>query len=113
MFTFRLASAFVLLLLIGACGSPSTTNSAAASSSSSPTATPSASQAPVGWVTYKESAWGYSISMPADWHLITAAQQDSAQFKLFSFENVTNATTLAGLDSNGMALRVIVSQLNS
>jgi hypothetical protein len=34
MFTFRLASAFVLLLLVGACGSPSATKSASASSSS-------------------------------------------------------------------------------
>ena len=34
MFTFRLASAFVLLLLVGACGSPSATKSASVSSSS-------------------------------------------------------------------------------
>jgi hypothetical protein len=119
MFTFRLASAFALLLLVGACGSPSTTKSAASASSSSrsaaptPSPAPTASPAPVGWVTYTEPAWGYSISMPADWHLITAGEKDPAQFKLFSFENVTNAATLAGLDSNGMALKVIVSNLNS
>jgi hypothetical protein len=113
MFTLRLASAFFLLLLIGACGSSSTTKSAAASPSSSPSAAPTASPAPVGWVTYNEPAWGYSIRMPADWHLITAGEQDPAQFKLFSFENVTNAATLVGLDSSGMALRVIVSQVNS
>src|SRR5438093_5990332 len=113
MFTFRLASAFVLLLLVGACGSPSTTKSAATSSSSSPSAAPSARPASVDWVTYKEPAWGYSISMPANWHLITAGEKDPAQFKLFSFENVTNAATLAGLDSDGMALRIIVSHLNS
>jgi hypothetical protein len=74
---------------------------------------PTASPAPLGWITYKEPAWGYSISMPADWHLVTAGEQDPAQFKLFSFEKVTNAATLAGLDSNGMAVKVIVSQLNS
>jgi hypothetical protein len=51
--------------------------------------------------------------MPADWHLITAGEQNPAQFKLFSFENVTNAATLAGLASNGMALRVGVANLNS
>jgi hypothetical protein len=76
-------------------------------------ASPTASPPPVGWVTYTEPAWGYSISMPADWHLITAGEQDPAEFKLFSFENVTNAATLAGLDSNGMALKVIVANLNS
>ncbi len=41
MFTFRLASAFVFLLLVGACGSPSTTKSSTSASSSS--ATPVAS----------------------------------------------------------------------
>jgi hypothetical protein len=120
MFTFRLASAFVLLLLVGACGTPSTTKSAAASSSSSPNATPSASAAPsaspapsAGWVTYTEPAWGYSISMPPDWHLITAGELNPGQDKSFSSDNVTNTATLAGLDSNGMELTVTVSQLNS
>ena len=42
MFTFRLASAFVFLLLVSACGSPSTTRSAVASASSS-APTPAAS----------------------------------------------------------------------
>jgi hypothetical protein len=74
---------------------------------------PTASPAPIGWITYNEPAWGYSISMPADWHLVTAGERDPSQFKLFSSENVTNAATLAGLGSNGMAVRVIVSQLNS
>jgi hypothetical protein len=116
MFAFRLASTFALLLLVGACGSPSSPTSAVASapsSSSTPVAAPTASPAPVGWVTYKEPAWGYSISMPAAWHLATAGQQDPAQFKSFSFENVTNAATLAGLDANGMVLTVTVSHLNS
>jgi hypothetical protein len=106
MFRFRMASPIVLLLLVAACGSPSTTKSASASSSS-----PSAS--PVGWVTYHEPAWGYSISMPADWHLVTAGEQDPSQFRLFSSQKVTNAATLAGLDANGTAIRVAVSQLNS
>lgn len=116
MHRFRFASAFFLLLLVGACGSPSTPKSAAASappSSPTPAVAPTASPAPVGWVTYKEPAWGYSISMPADWHLVAAGEQDPAQFKTFTFENITNAATLAGLDANGMALRVIVSRLNS
>lgn len=112
MFTFRLASAFVVLLLVGACGSPSTTKSAAASSSS-PSATPTASPAPVAWVTYKEPAWGYSISVPADWHLDTAGEPNPAQTKTFNSGNVTNARTLAGLDSNGMEMTVTVSQLNT
>jgi hypothetical protein len=122
MFTLRLTSAFALLLFAGACGSPSTPRSAAASAPSispTPVAAPTASSAPTaspaaaGWVTYKEPAWGYSIGMPADWHLITNGAEDPAQFKTFSFENVTNAATLAGLDANGMVLKVTVSQLNS
>jgi hypothetical protein len=112
MFVLRMVSAFVGLLLISACGSASTAKPLA-SSSPSPSAMPTASPAPIGWITYKEPAWGYSIGMPADWHLITAGEQDPAQFKLFSFENVTNAATLAGLDSNGMALNVGVANLNS
>lgn len=119
MFTYRMATALAGLLLISACGAPSTAkapspspgNSASAVSTSSPS--PTASPAPAGWITYKEPAWGYSISMPANWHLVTAGEQDPAQFKTFSFENVTNAATLAGLDSNGMVLKVTVSQLNS
>lgn len=113
MFTFRLASAFALLLLVGACGSPSTSKSAAAGSSSSPSATPTASRAPVGWVTYEEPAWGYSISMPADWHLVSAGEQEPQQLKSFSDENVTNAAALTGLDANGILLHIRVSQLNS
>lgn len=119
MLILRMVSALVGLFLVVACGSPSTaeppavTSSHPTSASPSPSPTPTASPAPAAWITYKEPAWGYSISMPADWHLVTAGEQDPAQFKLFSFENVTNATTLAGLDSSGMALRVIVSQLNS
>ncbi len=74
---------------------------------------PTASPSPLGWITYNEPAWGYSINMPADWHLISAGELDPEQFKLFSFEDVTNAETLAGLDSDGLALKVIVSQLNS
>jgi len=74
---------------------------------------PTASPVPIGWITYKEPSWGYSISMPADWHLITAGEQNPAQDKSFSFENVTNTGSLAGLDSNGMELRVTVSQLNA
>ena len=115
MFTFRLASAFVLLVLAGACGSPSSPKSAVASApSSSPksAAASAASPAPAGWV-YTEPAWGYSISMPADWHLISAGEKDPHQFKNFSNENVTNAASLTGLDANGMDVRVIVSQLNS
>ncbi len=123
MFVLRTVSAFAGVLLIGACGSASTAKSVSSLSSNpapaartlipSPSAMPTASPAPTGWITYKEPAWGYSISLPADWHLVTAGEQDPGQFKLFSSENVTNAATLAGLDSNGMALRVIVSQLNS
>ena len=114
MFTFRLAvSIFAFLLLVSACGSPSTTRSAAASPSTRAIATPTASPVPAAWVTYTEPAWGYSIKMPADWHQVTAGGLDSRQFKTFTFENVTNEATLAGLDGNGMALRVIVSQLNS
>ena len=115
MFTFRLASAFVLLVLAGACGSPSSPKSAVASApSSSPTsaAASTASPAPAVWG-YTEPAWGYSISMPADWHLISAGEKDPHQFKNFSNENVTNAASLTGLDANGMDVRVIVSQLNS
>jgi hypothetical protein len=51
--------------------------------------------------------------MPADWHLVAAGEQDPAQFRTFSFENITNAATLAGLDASGMVLKVTVSQLNS
>lgn len=55
MFTFRLASEFVFLLLVGACGSPSTTTSAAASaSSSSPTPAVSAAS---------------PVIVGLDWHL--------------------------------------------
>jgi hypothetical protein len=122
MFTFRLTSAFVLLLLVGACGSASSPKSAVASApSTSPTSAsastaspaPTASTAPAGWVVYTEPAWGYTISMPADWHLISAGEKAPQQFKNFSNENVTNAATLTGLDANGMDVRVIVSQLNS
>jgi len=123
MFIFRTAWAFVILLLIGACGSPPIAEPLASSSTvptsatrnlgPSPNAMPTASPAAIGWVTYREPAWGYSISMPAGWHLITAGESDPRQFKLFSLENVTSAKTLAGLDSNGMAVRLIVSQLNS
>lgn len=116
MFTFRLASAFVFLLLVSACGSQSTTKSAAASaplSSSTPATEPTASPALAGWATYKEPAWGYSISMPADWHLDTSGEPNPTQTKSFSSGNVTNTTTLAGLDSNGMEVRIIVSPLNS
>jgi len=133
MFTFRLAPAFALLLLVSACGSPSSpktaaatrlgnpTLTAAATSSPAPTASPAqtsspsptASPSPTGWVTYTEPAWGYSISMPADWHLVIAGQQDPQQFKSFSNENVTNAAILTGLEANGMLVKVIVSQLNS
>jgi hypothetical protein len=113
MFMFRLAAAFVLMLLVGACGSSSSTKSAVASPSSRAIATPIASPAPVGWVTYTEPAWGYSISMPAAWHLDTAGEPNPTQTRSFSSGNVTNTTTLAGLDSNGMELRVIVSPLNS
>jgi hypothetical protein len=116
MFNFRLASPFVLLLLVGACGSPSTTKSAAVlAPSSSPTAAaaPTGGPASTGWVTYTEPAWGYSISMPADWHLVSAGEQDPRQFKSFSDENVTNATTLSGLDANGILVKLTVSQLNS
>ncbi len=126
MFTFRLASAFVLLLLVGACGSPSTSKSVVVSAPSSsptpaaapmttptPSVTPTASPAPIAWVTYKEPAWGYSLNMPADWHLLTVGQPDPKQFRSFSNENVTGITTLKGLDGNGMLMNVIVSQLNS
>jgi hypothetical protein len=116
MFTFRLASAFVLLLLVGACGSPSSPKAAAApapSSSPASAAASTASPAPAGWVLYTEPAWGYSISMPADWHLISAGEKDPQQFKDFSNQNVTNVVTLAGLDGNGMDVKVIVSNLNS
>jgi hypothetical protein len=115
MFTFRLASAFALLL-VGACGSPSSPTSAAASaplSNSTPATSPTASPALAGWVTYKEPAWGYSISMPADWHVVTAGEANPTQTKSFSAGYVANPTTLAGLDSNGMEVRVIVSPLNS
>lgn len=47
MFTFRLASAFVLVLLVGACGSPSTTGSAAASASSSSRTAMARAESPV------------------------------------------------------------------
>jgi hypothetical protein len=113
MFTFRLTSAFVLMLLIGACASPSTTKSAAEVSSSSPRATPTASRIPVGWVTYQEPAWGYSISMPADWHSASAGQINSDQVKSFSNENVTDVTTLSGLDASGILVSLVVSPLNS
>ena len=126
MFTFRLASAFVLLLLVGACGSPSTSKSAVVSAPSSsptpaaaplttstPSAAPTTSPAPMAWVTYKEPAWGYSINMPADWHLVSVGQPDPQQFKSFSNENVTGVTTLKGLDANGMLMNIIVSPLNS
>jgi hypothetical protein len=113
MFTFRMAAAFVGLLLMSACGAPGNSTSAARNPSPSPSVTPRASPAPSGWITYKEPAWGYSISMPADWHLVTAGEVNPAQVKSFSFENVTNVTTLAGMDSNGMQLSIIVSQLNS
>ena len=123
MFTFRLASAFLFLLLISACGSPSTAKPLAAASSyptsaaqnpsPSRSAVPTDSIALSGWITYKESAWGYSISMPADWHPVSAGELDPAQFKHFSFENVTNVATLKGLDSNGMVMTIVVSQLNS
>jgi hypothetical protein len=115
MFTFRLASAFALLL-VGACGSPSSPTSAAASSplsSSTPATAPTGNPALAGWATYKEPAWGYSISMPADWHLDTAGEPNPTQTKSFSSESVTNAATRAGLDANGMVLTVTVSQLNS
>jgi hypothetical protein len=77
-------------------------------------ATPTAvSSVPAGWITYKEPAWGYSISMPSDWHVVTAGQMDPQQFKSFSSGNVTNAQTLAGMDADGIELKVTVSQLNS
>ena len=53
MFTFRLASAFAFLLLVSACGSPSTTNSAATSPSSNPPA----------------SIAGSPVIVGLDWHL--------------------------------------------
>jgi hypothetical protein len=51
--------------------------------------------------------------MPADWHLISTGAYDPKQFRSFSFENVTNMSPLTGLDSNGMVLNVIVSNVNS
>lgn len=122
MFTFRFASAFVLLLLVGACGSPSTPKSAvasaqsssptsAAASTASPAVTPS--PAPTGWVLYTEPAWGYSINMPGDWHLLSAGEPDPQQLKSFSNENVTNVATLTGLDANGILVNINVSPLNS
>jgi hypothetical protein len=56
---------------------------------------------------------GYSVSMPADWHQVTAGEINPAQAKSFSFENVTNVITLAGLSSDGMEVTVVVSRLNS
>jgi len=122
MYGLRLASALLFLLAVSACGSPSTAKLAAPSShpttaaqnpSPSATAMPTVVSAPVGWITYTEPAWGYSISMPADWHPVTAGEQNPAQFKHFSSENVTNAATLKGMDSKGMEMTIIVSQLNS
>lgn len=108
-----------MLLLVG-CSASKGQNLAPTQAAVTPTPVamtsspmPTASPSPLGWITYNEPAWGYSINMPADWHLISAGELDPEQFKLFSFEDVTNAETLAGLDSDGLALRVIVSQLNS
>jgi hypothetical protein len=123
MFILRAATAFVCLVFIGACGSPSTAKPLAASSptspgsatqslSPSPSAATTASSVPTGWVTYKEPAWGYSISMPANWHLVTAGERDPAQFRHFSFENVTDVLTLDGMDGDGMQMTVIVANLN-
>ena len=93
----------VLALLVGCSGST------APSSAVSPAASPPHE----GWSTYREAAWGYSISMPAGWHEVTAGEITPAQFRHFSAQNVTNVAALTGLDSDGMMLTVIVSHANS
>ena len=126
MFELRLVPAFVVLVLVSACGSPAPSKSAAASApSNSPTSTvaptagatpiasPTASPTTTAWVTYKEPAWGYSIRMPADWHLVSAREPDPQQLKSFSNENVTDLATLAGLDANGILMNINVSPMNS
>ena len=110
----RLLGTVSLMVVVAGCGTAG--QSQVSRSSPSPAAaTPSgvASRLPAGWVTYTEPAWGYSISMPADWHLVTAGQINPPQVKSFSSDAVTNVVTLAGLSANGMQLNVIVSQLNS
>ena len=97
--------ALAALLLVAACSS-----SGAANANPSPNLT--ASPAPQGWITYSEPAWGYRISMPADWHPVTAGEVTPAQFRHFSSENVTDVSSLAGLDPDGMMLTIIVSNAN-
>jgi len=90
------------------------TPTALASVRNQATPTPAAaSSVPSGWITYKEPAWGYSLSMPADWHAVTAGVMEPQQVKSFSAGNVTNAQTLAGMDADGIELNVRVSELNS
>ena len=91
---------------------PSAVSSVPSGQTTPPTPT-TVSSVPSGWITYTEPAWGYSISMPAGWHPVTAGQIDPQQFKSFSPGNVTDAQTLAGMDLDGIELKVTVSQLNS
>lgn len=93
-----------MLLLVAGCGGNPTASVSPPAASSTPSA---------GWVVYREPAWGYSISMPPDWHLITSGANDTKQFRSFSTESVTDVRTLAGLSPNGMVVTVAVSQLNA
>lgn len=96
------------VVLMAGC---STTKSVGGDQSAAPT--PTASPAPAGWITYQEPAWGYRISMPADWHLVMAGETSPTQFRHFSSGNVTDVRTLSGLDLDGMMLTIIVSKANS
>lgn len=63
------------------------------------------------WATFHEPTWGYSIQIPPGWNEIKAGDPRPQEDRDFSNEAVTNISTLAGLDEQGVFFRIAVTQL--
>jgi hypothetical protein len=101
------------ILVMTACGA----GSGSAGSSPSAAASAIAAASPgVAWQSYVEPDWGYSISMPIDWHEVTNgelrfANPDHPEFdkssRQFSNEAVSNNYFLP-LDDTGIVFEIFV-----